>query len=141
MGPCTFTALSLIHIWLDLRGGGTLETFLESLMRHCATGLLALPGFAVALVRPGSAHVAVRHQFGVDVTSAAGEQQLAGGAVSTWAEITVRQVTALTLRCGDVADPVSYTHLDVYKRQPPTPPPPALWCPWWCCLLYTSRCV
>ena len=45
-----------------------------------------------------------------------------------------------------VHGPVSYTHLDVYKRQPPEPPRLGLVSTRICptsssCLLYTSRCV
>ncbi|WP_185982341.1 hypothetical protein [Arthrobacter sp. KBS0703] len=36
---------------------------------------------------------------------------------------------------------VSYTHLDVYKRQPACPCPGAAWALSASCLLYTSRCV
>ena len=41
---------------------------------------------------------------------------------------------------GSVSMPVSYTHLDVYKRQGWTSTSTVSW-PAWACLLYTSRCV
>lgn len=90
-------------VWLDLRAGGSLESFLESLLQHCGTGLLALPGFAVAVLADGSASVAVRREFAVATLSESGDQQLAGGSVSTWAELTVPRVTAVTLASSDAS--------------------------------------
>lgn len=84
-------------VWLDMRAGGSLETFLESLMRHCGSGLLTLPGFAVVLLGTGSAHVAVRHSFAADIVAEAGDQRAAGESVSTWAELRVHDVSAVTL--------------------------------------------
>ena len=40
-----------------------------------------------------------------------------------------------------IVNAVSYTHLDVYKRQVSTHLPLALCTHICCCLLYTSRCV
>ena len=85
------------QLWSVMSDGSDLAGFLEGLSTACG-GLLAIPGFAIGLRLSDGVHFAVRGDFRVHATDAAGEPlDISGGEAVTWSERLVPGTVAFML--------------------------------------------
>ena len=115
-------------VYLDLFASGVLTG---------AVGPINATKFAIS---PGKATSIDRTSYLRDSFGSALDSVVIPG-VSTLS-IETDDAAAELLQYALLGTPVSYTHLDVYKRQlAASTPPMTTRRQVWCCLLYTSRCV
>ena len=104
-------------LWNRCRDGLTMSQFLEALAQISGASLLSLPSFVVALDSGSATHMAARGDMVIELSTAAGTEQLDGVQVTTWLE---RQVAAVRASSCDrrvlVHHPGGRCRLGWYRR-------------------------
>ena len=94
-------------LWNRCRDGLTMGQFLEALAQISGASLLSLPSFVVALDAGSATHMAARGDMVIELSTAAGTEQLDGVQVTTWLERQVAAVEGIELRSAGIGSPPS----------------------------------
>lgn len=94
-------------LWNRCRDGLTMSQFLEALAQISGASLLSLPSFVVALDSGSATHMAARGDMVIELSTAAGTEQLDGVQVTTWLERQVAAVEGIELRSAGIGSPPS----------------------------------
>ena len=92
-------------LWNRCRDGLTMSQFLEALAQISGASLLSLPSFVVALDSGSATHMAARGDMVIELSTAAGTEQLDGVQVTTWLERQVAAVEGIELRSAGIGSP------------------------------------
>ena len=92
-------------LWNRCRDGITMGQFLEALAQISGASLLSLPSFVVALDSGSATHMAARGDMVIELSTAAGTEQLDGVQVTTWLERQVAAVEGIELRSAGIGSP------------------------------------